>query len=81
MLAHSQEFGDQVGVTSSLNHVHWEVRRKPSYPDDQRDDNTLDPIALVEEGGARPYVDSLDTGGGSNGAAVLLLLLLLASSR
>lgn len=74
------ERGDQVGVTSSLNHVHWEVRRKPSYPDDQRDDNTLDPIALVEEGGARPYVDSLDTGSGNN-AAVLLLLLLLASSR
>lgn len=43
--------GQQVGVTSSANHVHWEVRKKP-VPDfgkgESNRTNNLDPVAWLK---------------------------------
>jgi len=67
--------GDQVGVTSTANHTHWEVRDKP-VPDfaagEDNFSNNSDPIAWLSSAQRGPWGTMLIAAGS---AALLWLLL------
>lgn len=71
--------GEEIGVVSKLNHLHWEIRTEAKPPrGEARRRYTLDPMKwLYSDGDVQtPLADPPDTKPSSGGGAGLVLLVL-----